>query len=175
MCENIDDNMGRVLAKLEELKIADDTIFIYLSDNGPNTDRYNAGMKGRKGSAHEGGGRVPFFIRYPRRISPGKVIEPIAAHIDLLPTLMEYCGVRNYKTKPLDGRSLVPLIESKPSLMIRCKNKTSPKPSRMCSPGLAPLTVSGSRMPPPPGSIPCPFTSVIPLGTRWCWRGTMPT
>ena len=115
MCENIDDNMGRVLAKLEELKIADDTIFIYLSDNGPNTDRYNGGMKGRKGSAHEGGGRVPFFVRYPRRISPGKVIKPIAAHIDLLPTLMEYCGVRNYKTKPLDGRSLVPLIESKPS------------------------------------------------------------
>jgi arylsulfatase A len=115
MCENIDDNMGRVLAKLEELKIADDTIFIYLSDNGPNTDRYNAGMKGRKGSAHEGGGRVPFFVRYPRRISPGQVIKPIAAHIDLLPTLMEYCGVRNYKTKQLDGRSLVPLIENKPS------------------------------------------------------------
>ncbi|MFL3665871.1 MAG: arylsulfatase, partial [Verrucomicrobiota bacterium] len=115
MCENIDDNMGRVLAKLEELKIADDTIFIYLSDNGPNTDRYNAGMKGRKGSAHEGGGRVPFFVRYPRRIPPGQVIKPIAAHIDLLPTLMEYCGVRNYKTKQLDGRSLVPLIENKPS------------------------------------------------------------
>ena len=115
MCENIDDNMGRVLGKLEELKIADDTIFIYLSDNGPNTDRYNAGMKGRKGSAHEGGGRVPFFIRYPRRIAPGKFVKSIAAHIDLLPTLMEYCGVRNYKTKPLDGQSLVPLIEGKPS------------------------------------------------------------
>ena len=115
MCENIDDNMGRLLSKLEALKIDDDTIFIFLTDNGPNTNRYNAGMKGRKGSAHEGGGRVPFFIRYPRRIKAGTVVKPIAAHIDLLPTLMEYCGVRGYKTKPLDGRSLVPLIEGKPS------------------------------------------------------------
>ena len=55
MVENIDDNMGRVLDKLEHLKIADDTMFIFLTDNGPNGARYNASMKGRKGSAHEGG------------------------------------------------------------------------------------------------------------------------
>ena len=115
MCENIDDNMGRILARLEELEIADDTLFIFITDNGPNTNRYNAKMKGRKGSAHEGGGRVPFFIRYPRRIAAGTVVKPIAAHIDLLPTLMEYCGVSGYKTKPLDGTSLVPLIEGNPS------------------------------------------------------------
>ena len=114
MCENIDDNMGRLLSKLDELKIADDTIFIYLSDNGPNTDRYNAGMKGRKGSAHEGGSRVPFFMRYPSRIAAGTIVKSIAAHIDLLPTLMEYCGVGDYRTKPLDGMSLVSLIENKP-------------------------------------------------------------
>ncbi|MEE2947357.1 MAG: arylsulfatase [Verrucomicrobiota bacterium] len=111
MCENIDSNMGRLLSKLEALKIADDTIFIFLTDNGPNTNRYNAGMKGRKGSAHEGGVRVPCFIRYPRQIKPRTVIKPITAHIDLLPTLMEYCGIKEYKTKPLDGRSLVPLID----------------------------------------------------------------
>jgi len=111
MCENIDDNMGRLLAKLDELKIADDTIFIFLTDNGPNTSRYNAGMKGRKGSAHEGGVRVPCFMRYPRRIKPGTVVKPITAHIDLLPTLMEYCGVKGYQTKPLDGRSLAPIID----------------------------------------------------------------
>jgi arylsulfatase A len=111
MCENIDDNMGRLLSKLEALKIADDTIFIFLTDNGPNTNRYNAGMKGRKGSANEGGVRVPCFMRYPRRIKPGTIIKPIAAHIDLLPTLMEYCGINEYKTKPLDGRSLVKLID----------------------------------------------------------------
>ena len=111
MCENIDENMGRILAKLENLGIADDTIFIFLTDNGPNTRRYNGHMKGRKGSSNEGGVRVPCFIRYPRSIKPGTVVEPIAAHIDLLPTLMDYCSVRDYKTKQLDGRSLVPLIE----------------------------------------------------------------
>ena len=65
MVENIDDNMGRVLAKLEQLKIADDTMFIFLTDNGPNGARYNANMKGRKGSAHEGGvrDRCSFDIR----------------------------------------------------------------------------------------------------------------
>ena len=110
MVENIDDNMGRVLAKLEQLKIADDTMFIFLTDNGPNGARFNANMKGRKGSAHEGGVRVPLFIRYPARIKPNTVVNPITAHIDLLPTLMEYCGIKDYKTKPLDGRSLVDLI-----------------------------------------------------------------
>lgn len=115
MVENIDDNMGRVLAKLEQLKIADDTMFIFLTDNGPNGARYNANMKGRKGSAHEGGVRVPLFIRYPARIKPNTVIKPITAHIDLLPTLMEYCGIKDYKTKPLDGRSLVDLINGNQS------------------------------------------------------------
>ena len=110
MVENIDYNMGRVLAKLEQLKIADDTMFIFLTDNGPNGARFNANMKGRKGSAHEGGVRVPLFIRYPARIKPGTVVKPITAHIDLLPTLMDYCGITKYKTKPLDGKSLVGLI-----------------------------------------------------------------
>ena len=111
MVENIDFNMGRVLAKLEQLKIADDTIFIFLTDNGPNGVRYNANMKGRKGSPHEGGVRVPLFVHYPARIKPNTIVNPITAHIDLLPTLMEYCGVEEFKTKPLDGRSLVPLID----------------------------------------------------------------
>ena len=110
MVENIDFNMGRVLEKLEDLGIADDTIFIFLTDNGPNGVRYNAEMKGRKGSAHEGGVRVPLFIRYPAKVKPNTVVKPITGHIDLLPTLMEYCGVKQYNTIPLDGKSLVPLI-----------------------------------------------------------------
>ena len=110
MVENIDFNMGRVLEKLEDLGIADDTIFIFLTDNGPNGARYNAEMKGRKGSAHEGGVRVPLFMRYPAKVKPNTVVKPITGHIDVLPTLMEYCGVKQYKTKPLDGKSLVPLI-----------------------------------------------------------------
>ncbi|MBI1373565.1 MAG: sulfatase-like hydrolase/transferase [Phycisphaera sp.] len=115
MCENIDDNMGRLLAKLDELKLTDDTIVLYLSDNGANSDRYNAGMKGRKGSLHEGGSRVPLFMRWPGHITPGTIVKPITMHIDLLPTLVEMTGVKHEQPsdKPLDGRSLVPLLNGK--------------------------------------------------------------
>jgi len=105
--------MGRVLAKLKELEIDDDTIFVFLTDNGPNGLRYNSNMKGRKGSAHEGGVRVPLFIRYPSRIKPNSKISTLAAHIDLLPTIMDLCGITDYQTKSLDGKSLVPLIDDK--------------------------------------------------------------
>ncbi|MBN2665910.1 MAG: sulfatase-like hydrolase/transferase, partial [Bacteroidales bacterium] len=64
MVENMDDNISRLLEKLEELNIAENTIVIFFSDNGPNTDRYNGGMKGRKGSVDEGGVRVPFYIKW---------------------------------------------------------------------------------------------------------------
>ena len=68
MCENIDWNVGRVLDKLDELKLADNTIVLYFSDNGPNSWRWNGGMKGRKGSTDEGGVRSPFLIRWPGHI-----------------------------------------------------------------------------------------------------------
>src|SRR4030042_850276 len=71
MVENMDDNIGRILEKLEELNIAENTIVIFFSDNGPNTDRYNGGMKGRKGSVDEGGGRVPFYIKWKGIIKSG--------------------------------------------------------------------------------------------------------
>ncbi|HYW80991.1 MAG TPA: arylsulfatase [Thermoguttaceae bacterium] len=110
MCESLDDNIGRLLKRLDQLDLADDTIVFFLTDNGPNSDRYNGGMKGRKGSIHEGGIRVPLFVRWPGRIEPGTVVRPITAHIDLLPTIVELCGVPMPKTLPLDGKSLVPLL-----------------------------------------------------------------
>lgn len=110
MVENIDDNIGRVLAKLDALEQAENTIVLFLTDNGPNSNRYNGDMKGRKGAVDEGGVRVPLFVRWPGRIKPGTRITPIAAHIDLLPTLVELAGVKMIETKPLDGRSLVPLL-----------------------------------------------------------------
>ncbi len=93
MCENIDWNVGRVLAKLDELKLADNTIVLYFSDNGPNSWRWNGGMKGRKGSTDEGGVRSPLLIRWPGHIKPGTKIAQIAGAIDLLPTLAELAGV----------------------------------------------------------------------------------
>lgn len=116
MCESIDDNIGRVLKKLDDLALSENTIVLFLTDNGPNSKRYNGGMRGRKGSVHEGGVRVPLFVRWPGHIEAGTVIEPIAMHIDLLPTLVELCGVPMPETEPLDGRSLVPLLMNAPDV-----------------------------------------------------------
>ena len=71
MCENIDWNVGRVLKKLDELKLADNTIVLYFSDNGPNSWRWNGGMKGRKGSTDEGGVRSPLLDPLARAHSAG--------------------------------------------------------------------------------------------------------
>jgi arylsulfatase A-like enzyme len=110
MCENIDWNVGRVLKKLNDLNLSDDTIVVYFSDNGPNSWRWNDGMKGRKGSTDEGGLRVPCIVRWPRRIKPGKKIPQIAAAIDLLPTLADLAGIQIVGDKPLDGISVKPLL-----------------------------------------------------------------
>lgn len=115
MCENLDWNVGRVLDKLKELKIDDNTIVVYFSDNGPNGWRYNGGMKGRKGSTDEGGVRVPFLIRWPGKIPAGKRVPQIAGAIDLFPTLCDLAQVPVTATKPMDGVSLKPLLMGDPA------------------------------------------------------------
>ncbi|HEY1066102.1 MAG TPA: sulfatase-like hydrolase/transferase, partial [Pirellulales bacterium] len=110
MLENQDANVGRVLAKLDELRISRDTIVIYFSDNGPNSWRWNGGMKGRKGSVDEGGVRSTCFIRWPTRIAAGIIVKEIAGAIDLLPTLTALAGVERVGDEPLDGRDLTPLL-----------------------------------------------------------------
>lgn len=110
MTENIDNNVGRVLKKLDELKLAQNTIVIYLSDNGPNSWRWNGDMKGRKGVNGEGSVRVPFLIRWPGMIPAGKVVQGNAAYIDLLPTLTDLTGIPADGTKALDGFSLKPVL-----------------------------------------------------------------
>jgi len=113
MCENIDWNVGRILDKLEVLRLSEKTIVLYFSDNGPNSWRWNGNMKGRKGSIDEGGIRVPCMIRWPGHISPGTKIPQIAGAIDLLPTLAELAGIPIVGDKPLDGISLKPLLLGK--------------------------------------------------------------
>lgn len=92
MIENIDGNVGSLLDELKSLGIEEDTIVIFLTDNGSAMPAFAAGMKGNKGTPHEGGVRVPFFIRWPGHIEAGRVVESLAAHIDLLPTLSGLCG-----------------------------------------------------------------------------------
>ncbi|MCA9038106.1 MAG: arylsulfatase [Planctomycetaceae bacterium] len=110
MCENIDWNVGRVLQTLDRLQLTNDTIVLYFCDNGPNSFRWNGGMKGRKGSTDEGGVRSPLIIRWPGKIAAGRKAEPIAAAIDLLPTIADLASVPLISTKPLDGVSLKPLL-----------------------------------------------------------------
>ncbi|MDG2223485.1 MAG: arylsulfatase [Rubripirellula sp.] len=115
MCENIDANVGRLIDHLEEIKIADNTIVVYFCDNGPNGSRFNGGLRGRKGSTHEGGLRSPCLIRYPRKVQGGTKINQIAAAIDLLPTLADFAGIESTPTKPLDGLSIAPLLRGEQS------------------------------------------------------------
>lgn len=110
MCENIDWNIGRVVTKLEETGLSENTIIIYLSDNGPNSWRWNGDMKGRKGSTDEGGVRVPMFIKWGDILPAGKRIYEIAGAIDLLPTLADLAGINLNGARKLDGVSLKPLL-----------------------------------------------------------------
>src|SRR5690606_17945463 len=95
---------------------------IYFSDNGPNSWRWNGGMKGRKGSTDEGGVRVPFLIRWPGHIPEGTKIPEIAAAIDIFPTLADLAGIKIQSEKPLDGVTLKPLLIGE---------KSEPWPDRM--------------------------------------------
>ena len=118
MVENIDSNVGRLLAELKQLGIEQNTIVLYLSDNGAEGregSRYNAGMRGMKGSVHEGGMRVPCFIRWPKRVPSGRVIDRLTAHIDILPTLAELCHIDIPDRRRLDGRSFASLLLGRPS------------------------------------------------------------
>ena len=110
MCENIDWNVGRLLAKLDKLKVTDDTIVLFFHDNGPNGSRWNGDMRGRKGSTDEGGVRSPLLVRWPKGIKPGTKVPQIAAAIDLLPTLADLCDIPAKTAKKVDGISLKPLL-----------------------------------------------------------------
>ncbi|RED94656.1 arylsulfatase [Marinoscillum furvescens] len=113
MITNIDDNFKKLEEKLEELDLADNTILIFTTDNGTSAGRstYNAGLKGGKGSQYDGGHRVPFFIRWPNgELTGGKDIDQLVAHYDLLPTFVELLDLNFHPKKPLDGKSLKPLL-----------------------------------------------------------------
>lgn len=106
MCENLDWNVGRLLEALDRMGRAENTIVVYLTDNGPNGHRFNGEMRGIKGSTDEGGVRSPLFIRWPRRIASSTVIASPSAVIDLPPTLAELAGVHLLSGPAIDGISL---------------------------------------------------------------------
>lgn len=113
MVANLDENVGRVLAALDRLELSDNTIVAFLTDNGPNGQRYNAGLRAAKGSVYEGGVRAPFFIRWPLGFEGGRQIDRIAGAVDVMPTVLDLCGVGRRVGGPYDGVTLRPLLEGR--------------------------------------------------------------
>ncbi len=109
--DKIDEQIGRVLDYLDQNDLSDNTIVIFLTDNGTVSREFNAGMRGRKGSEYEGGHRTPLFIRWPEGQIQGEgEIDALTTHMDILPTLIELCQLKMEKEIYFDGQSLVPLI-----------------------------------------------------------------
>lgn len=110
MISNIDDNMGRLMAQLKAWNLEENTLLVFMTDNGhPMARLYNAGMRGAKGSPYEGGNRVPAFWRWKGVLSPD-VATQLTAHVDLLPTFAALAGAKLPEGVKLDGRSLVPIL-----------------------------------------------------------------
>lgn len=123
MIENIDDNVGRLILKLKEWGALDNTLIIFMTDNGMSMPAmvkdgkkiipYNAGLKGRKNSAYQGGTYVPMYWQWKGVLDKNIDINNLTSHIDLYPTLTELAGVTLPKTmQKLDGRSLLPLLNN---------------------------------------------------------------
>ena len=113
MIENVDQNVGKLFTRLSQLQLTDNTLVIFMVDNGPNSLRYVMNLRGMKSNVHEGGIRSPFFAHWPGRLKTGTTSDRIAAHIDLLPTLLDVAGVRVSPELNLDGRSVLPLLEGR--------------------------------------------------------------
>jgi len=118
MIANFDHNMGLLRRKLDELELTENTILVFMTDNGTangakfeglNSEArvgFNAGMRGKKSSVYEGGHRVPFFIHWPAaNLNRGRDVDSLAAHIDVLPTLAELCGIKVPTNHRPDGIS----------------------------------------------------------------------
>lgn len=121
MIASVDESVGRVMQTLDELKLADNTVLIFASDNGgvggytreglkkANDITDNAPLRSGKGSLYEGGTRVPLIVRWPKTIAAGKTCDVPTIHVDIFPTLLELAAAPAPK-QTLDGESLVPLL-----------------------------------------------------------------
>jgi arylsulfatase A-like enzyme len=110
MITNIDENVGRLFRKLDALGIRENTIVVYLNDNGPNTMRFVGDMRGMKTHVDDGGIRSPLLFHWPAKVSPRKTSDALCAHIDVLPTILDACDVDVPAGHKIDGRSFLPLL-----------------------------------------------------------------
>jgi arylsulfatase A len=123
MIDNIDYNVGRVLDKLKQLGIDENTIVIFLSDNGPRQrrtkndvypGRWVANLRGTKTSVYECGIRVPFFVKWPNKLESQIKTNTMGAIIDVLPTILDVCEINAPENVKIDGKSLLPLWKGNP-------------------------------------------------------------
>ncbi len=113
MISNIDDNVGKLFKTLEDEKLMENTIVIYLNDNGPNTKRYTGKFRGMKSDIFEGGVRSPLWIHWPNKLKSGtKISSNSAAHIDIMPTIMDACSLGTPEAFAFDGRSLFTKLQN---------------------------------------------------------------
>ena len=112
MVERIDENVGRLLAHLEEKGLSRDTVVLFMSDNGGVSRHWTGDLRGFKASVHEGGVRSPLFVRWPGRFPAGGVVEGQVSHVDLLPTLCELGGATVPTDRIIDGRSFASLLKA---------------------------------------------------------------
>ena len=129
MVSKIDEDFDRLETELKNLGLEDNTILIFMTDNGPcpwfggivmdfetgyPLEGYSAGMRGGKIWGYENAHRVPFFIRWPQKgIIGGKDIDALSAHIDLMPTLIDFCKLETPENLKFDGQSMAPLLSGK--------------------------------------------------------------
>lgn len=114
MLSNLDDNVGRVLKALRDHELEQDTLVVFLSDNGGPTKELtssNLPLRGGKGSMYEGGLRIPFLMRWPGTIPAGTVSDAFVVSVDLFATAATLA--QSPKTGPIDGRNLLPILEGK--------------------------------------------------------------
>ena len=113
--EAVDYNVGRIVDTLAKLKLTEETVIVFTSDNG-GTDRYTAPLNGSKGQLYEGGIRVPLVVSWPGLKRPGNQCNAPVNTVDWYPTLLELAGLEAPKNQTFDGVSLVPLFEGESKL-----------------------------------------------------------
>jgi arylsulfatase A-like enzyme len=107
MVSNLDENVGRLFSELDQMNLTENTLVIYMCDNGPNSYRYVKGFRGRKSNAYEGGVRSPFWAHWPKGFQAATVSDALSAHVDVFPTILDVCNVELPDDLSLDGQSML--------------------------------------------------------------------